>query len=396
MIGETPGIPVHLRWDAKHLEQFDLGGLLAPAKTERAAIARRGMVATIHLEAAGECRPLYYSRRRAHYAETGDRYSRALYSFGNVVDCVDDMAAAGLVESRKAPPGIDTPFRSEFEPLPEFLEHIASVAPDLSGLSVHEVIERRHNGVPVDYSDTERSRQERWKLRAFNEALAAADLDVRLMGGEWRGPLYREPAGKGWYWVNTARRTLVRIYSDRRLNLGGRFYGPWWQNLKKGYRPFIRIAGQFTAEPDYSQIHPTILYRMVGKAKDGDAYDLGSRVEREHGKKAVNILINAKTRHEAIGAIAGQLGCTWGQACKIYSSAKQRHAPIAKFFGSGAGIHCQYIDSLMAERVMQDALSAGRIILPIHDSFMCRKSDESHVRESMDRAMESVLRGAFQ
>ena len=394
MIGDVPGVPVRLRWDAKPLEQFDLGGLLAPPRSSKVACARRSIVASLLLEGAGQGRPHYYSRRRTHYAEVAKRYSAGLYTYANVVPCVEEMAGAGLINHRKAPQGEDVPFRSEFEPHPDFLRWLVSMAPDLSALAAHEVIERRQGKIPVDYRDTERSRQERHDLIALNEALACADIKVPLSDGEWLGSLYREQTGGGFYCFNTDYRALTRIYNDRRLNLGGRNYGGFWQQMKKQHRHLLRLDGEPTAEPDYSQIHPTILYRQAGQRLTGDAYDLGPDIERSDAKRAVNILINARTERSAVGAIAKHTNRRTADAWKLLEAAKRRHLPIANTFCSGAGLRCQFLDSEMAGHVMQDALGRGRVVLPIHDSFRCRASDESHVRESMSRAFETVMREA--
>ena len=37
--------------------------------------------------------------------------------------------------------------------------------------------------------------------------------------------------------VDFNRKTLHRVFLDRRPDLGGRFYGPWYQNIPKEYRP---------------------------------------------------------------------------------------------------------------------------------------------------------------
>ena len=40
--------------------------------------------------------------------------------------------------------------------------------------------------------------------------------------------------------VDFNRKTLHRVFLDRRLDLGGRFYGPWYQNIPKKYREHIK------------------------------------------------------------------------------------------------------------------------------------------------------------
>jgi hypothetical protein len=64
---------------------------------------------------------------------------------------------------------------------------------------------------------------------------------------------------------------LYRIFNRDDFRLGGRFYGPWWQNIEKAKRRGILIAGSQTVERDYRQLHPRLLYAMAGRVLDGDA-----------------------------------------------------------------------------------------------------------------------------
>ncbi len=412
MIGERKGVPVRLNWAAKDREELDLVGLMPSPQTKKEALVRRCMSAGILLESIGLGRPIFYSRDRSHYAAVGKRYSRGLYTYANVVGCVDALDACGLIDHRRASPGVVSSYRSEFDPHPEFLEYLAAVAPDLLSLMPHEVIEYREVQtvgtrtikIPVDYRDTESTRRERRRLHAFNEALAAANLRIDLPGGEWFGPLYREVVLKedgtrAHYHINTSFRPLIRKWRYSRQRLGGRFYGGWWQNTRSEYRSRIRIDGEPTREPDYPELHPSMLYALGGRQMDGPAYDIGllpDGVTRKNVKVAVNIMLNAETRESAVKAIAQHLKRPGAYPLARLMAARvdERHASIAKHFCSGAWGRLQYLDSQMAERVMQDALRRGGIVLPLHDGFRCKARDEGRVLEAMARAKHDVLRAA--
>lgn len=385
------GRPLTLAWDAKRLDQFDLPGILPPLPKLR-AYARRGIMAQIILEAAGRGRPLYYSRRRAHYAEAGKRYSAGLYTFANVVPEIDQLDRAGLIVHRKAAP--QSEWRSEFDPTPELLSLLADagIGSVVGGLRLHEVIQRRKDGLPADYPDTARSRRDRASVCRINEAIAATDISVRLTGGAWHGTLYRE----GGYTINTACRSLYRVYCDVRKNEGARLYGPFWQNMRKADRTTIQIDGCPTVEPDYSCHHPSILYALEGKTVDGDAYDIGTLPEgvtRGNVKAGLSILLNADSRNKALLALANELQCEASRriAAGVIEALEARHAPIARHFGTGVGKWLQYLDSEMTMQLVTRLLNDGIVVLPIHDSYRCRVQDKGRVKEEMARAFSSVM-----
>ena len=395
---ERKGRPVTLTWDAKHLDQFDLPGVLPEPSSTLRAYARRSLMAGILMEATGEARPHYYPRRRNDYASAGKRYSGGLYTYANVVSEVDLLDEVGLIEHRRARPGPDTAYRSEFDPTPQLLAMLADAGVEaaLDSIEVHEVIQVRNaDKVPIDYPDTERTRRARNKLHRINEALGSATIVVHLTGGAWHGALFRE----GDYCINTACVQLVRIFNGGSFNLGGRFYNGFWQNMRKADRGLITLDGSSTVEPDYRCLHPSMLYALAGGRLGGDAYDIGplpDGVTRAHVKRALNTLINADTRQKALGAIVylDDFPGDYRQAADLAERIEDRHSTIACAFGSGVGRKLQNLDSQMAERVMLDLLNEGVVVLPIHDSFRCRAQDESRVLEAMERAKTDVLRSA--
>jgi hypothetical protein len=62
--------------------------------------------------------------------------------------------------------------------------------------------------------------------------------------------------------INLSNRTLRRVFNRGSFEMGGRFYGGWWQNIPSAYRSVITINGYRTVEADYSQFHPNILYHL--------------------------------------------------------------------------------------------------------------------------------------
>lgn len=192
-----------------------------------------------------------------------------------------------------------------------------------------------------------------------------------------------------------ARVQLQRIFNEN-FQRGGRFYGPWYQNIPKEFRAQILINGQPTVELDYSNLHPRMLYALEGLPFDGDAYSLPgyeTTLYRPIIKTLLNTLINAKSEQSAIksllrtdheastsikvrtylrrtGLIKPDNKQDIPAAKKMIKAIKERHAPILKHLGTGAGIQLQRKDSSMAKRIIMNLMKESVPCLPVHDSFI--------------------------
>jgi hypothetical protein len=178
--------------------------------------------------------------------------------------------------------------------------------------------------------------------------------------------------------------------------LGGRYYGPFWQNLPKARRAQLTIDGAPVAEHDFAQLHPRLLYAHLGLKLDGDAYAVpGHEAERSVTKLGWNILLNARSRRRAINALAHELGGPAQQArsADIVRAIEHRHAPIRGALGSGLGLRLQRIDSDLMMAIEARCLSEGIVALPVHDSLIARRGrDADRMAELMDAELHRVLR----
>ena len=86
--------------------------------------------------------------------------------------------------------------------------------------------------------------------------------------------------------VNFQNVFLRRIFTENAFApnqklQGGRFYGGWWQNLRKELRPHITINGSETAECDFSGMAISCLYAMEGKdIGPADPYEIGFQYKK--------------------------------------------------------------------------------------------------------------------
>jgi hypothetical protein len=104
-------------------------------------------------------------------------------------------------------------------------------------------------------------------------------------------------------------------------------------------------------------------------------------------KRAFNILLNARTYPEALGAIMPHIGGSRKAVIALIAAMKTRHSAVADSFHSGIGLRLQNIDAAMAKAVLNELTVRKDItVLPIHDSFIVRTEHQSTLEEAMDRA----------
>ncbi len=377
--------PLSFYW--KCLDDGWLNGLGLPAapsaKVERAR-------ASILTEAAvvGRAEPhrwISYSRRKDFYAGQ-QRYRGIDYKYSTVPPAIDQLSDLGLLENDKKSPG-NLGWQSRFRATPTLLESITLPLPVLH-VPLELIRLKDKDRHLADYRDTAFTEAARRFLEEFNEALAATRVDLEAPDIVRDG----DTLHSGELTLYPAMQTIHRVFNRERFTLGGRFYGPWWQQARKADRAYMTINDEPVAEPDYAQLHPRMLYAMAGACLEGDAYTLDGW-KRLLVKKAFNILINAESYQAAVRAVVNEIGGVGARqkAKQLIAELKRRHRPIERYFHSGKGLRLQRQDSDMAERVMKKMLAEGVVVLPIHDSFVTPERYEERVREEMDAAFCSVF-----
>ncbi|ESZ36529.1 hypothetical protein X732_23530 [Mesorhizobium sp. L2C066B000] len=185
---------------------------------------------------------------------------------------------------------------------------------------------------------------------------------------------------------------LYRVFNEGRFDHGGRFYGGWWQSIRKEYRRFITINGMPTVEVDFSSMQLAMLYAQVGQQLEGDAYAIdGWGPEFRSLIKTTTLkMINARGRIEPPQKSELPEGVSWGD---LQEAILAGHKPIAEFFGSGEGIRLQRSDSDIAEDVMTAMIDQGIPVLPIHDSFIVAEEHVEKLSATMLDAYQKRMRG---
>jgi hypothetical protein len=205
--------------------------------------------------------------------------------------------------------------------------------------------------------------------------------------------------------LNFSHVHLRRIFARGQMNLGGRFYGGWWQNIPKGYRRYITINGCQTVEVDFSTLHPTLLFLENKLDPPEDFYDLGLKTEgnplfepdaeqyeikRKIIKGFANALINDERGvHKLDDEAVKTLGL---DSAALKDLLIKTHPVFAKAIKSDAGVRYQFIDSRIAELVMMKLLKQNIVCLCVHDSFVVIDAFQDELVTAMKEAFAEVVK----
>ena len=259
--------------------------------------------------------------------------------------------------------------------------------------------------VRLKFEETDEATKIRENLLIINKAVSSQWYDIEI-DNEEISALQRKLVSKEQkeqdkeYTVDLSQRLLCRIFNDVNLETGGRFYGGWWQNIPKAYRTKLLVDGKRMVEFDYSNLHPTILYRQEGLKPPKDSYSLvidehfqevqTNRASlRQMVKKAFNAMLNAnKPMKNAPGRVKPkEFGLKWSQ---VSNAVLKSHSDIAHHFYTGAGLKLQKVDSQIAEKVLLHFAKRRLPILPLHDSFLMHHGFEKELPSAMRKAFEEM------
>ena len=323
-----------------------------------------------------------HSRSPNSYA-AGSRYNKLRIAYRPLMRVIDGLADLGLIEHHlgfhdRRPGGQGRQSRMRATPALIRIIETHCVTQDMIGRAEGEevIILRDADGDDIEYTDTDETRRMRAFVNAYNTALARAD--IRLSA---EGIALVQAEGIA---IDFSRTVVRRIFSHGHFELGGRFYGPWWQSIPKQVRAHLLINGLATVERDYRAQHIHILYGMRGKRyadfhDDGDPYALPGHddVDRSFLKRVLLIALNAQDERAALQAIQseqnrdpGDRRYTQTQVRAMIASFTAKHATIADTLYTGTGLRLQRLDSDIAEHVVGTALNDGILTLSLHDGFI--------------------------
>ena len=241
----------------------------------------------------------------------------------------------------------------------------------------------------VAYEETPTTEGFRENLRRINKCFSNHWFDLEIKDSELDRLAERISKHPDKEPIDFSKRSLVRMFSNGSFKEGGRFYRGWWQNVPSEYRKYITIDQKRTAEVDFSQLNPHLLY--ISNYKELGSEDAYSRVldgeHRDVVKQAFNAMVQASgpLKQCPHDIDLSEVEMSWPE---LRDRIVAVHKPIADQFFVGIGNKLQFKDSCIAERIMLQFVAIDAPALPVHDSFIVHHAyaELGEIEEIMRRA----------
>lgn len=345
----------------------------------------------------------HYSRREESYT-TPSRYGQLYFSYTRTLYVIDQLVEKGYLFHRAG--RHDLGYQSIFIPTQKLIDLFADTPIVKKRIPyADQIILKNENKKLVDYKDTRytnRARKFAEKYNLINKPTYTIPTTSSIGGREWTEvveiPQQKTPKTS----IDT---NLYRVYNIN-FGQGGRWYGAEYQQFSGDKRSTILADGLPTIELDYSTLHPSMCWALVGRQLDLDPYVLCEDVlTRPLGKLMFMALINSdkglqgakqvfragisnatkrngryvklseidNPNKEQLRQMANrQLFLRLGYSVdELFKSALKVYEPVKKFLYTGYGKKLQKKDGDMAEAIMKYFAKKHQIkILCIHDSFI--------------------------
>lgn len=358
------------------------------------------------------------------YYTNNDSNNTLSYSYREVRLVFESLKSLGWIKSEKGylpqgGKGVPTAMRATGELAEVFksnFEPWLHVYPTGDSLILKSKNADKAKRVKLPIPDGAKSRLMRTNLNAINNLLSEQAICLNLTNDQLKA-MYQEMADRNYKidrydpqerrkprTLNFSHVHLRRIFARGQMNLGGRFYGGWWQNIPKGYRRYITINGCQTVEVDFSTLHPTLLFLENKLDPPVDFYDLGLgtqdnprfepdaeqyEIKRRIIKGFANALINDERGvHKLDEEATKTLGMNSAELKELLI---KTHPVFAKAIKSDAGVRYQFIDSRIAEAVMMKLLRQNIVCLCVHDSFVVIDGFHDELVIAMKEAFAEVV-----
>jgi len=357
----------------------------------------------------------YWQSARIHYSRDNSFYAAvragvpSWFSRSTVVAAVNLLAVAGLLEELRTAPSPSARHRSRFYATPRLLQtvgldHISALVLDEAPPVIMRCRDDRRILNPLSVLGQEEMVEfnaASHDVRACNEFLAGFEISLR---GDAAQALPTGLLKIGHICVNPRLRRYYRVFNGD-MQHGGRWYGPWWQNVPSAVRPNLLIDHEPPVEIDYAACQLRLMFSYLGlpdplngeirpNGPSADLYSIDG-VHRDTVKLALLIMTNAPSQRSARRALATQLATLPAksrgpEADRIMGAVQRRFPALEPLWCSGIGLRLQRMDSDVCARVQLDMRSAGLPVLSIHDSFACWERAEPDLRAIMRETFERV------
>ena len=388
------------------------------------------------------------------------RYNALHLSF-RIVAIIKELEAVGLIEvelgrqgtlSRvRAAPQLQLLFRNLKFPISEVVIDYMRDPIILRGMSDEpdemevQTSSKKLKKPTLEYDDTPETIRMRGVLNKYNELLNESRLDVFSLEEPYFERIEKKTGKEEKVVRNyiTGRNHFVRrVFNNGSWNLGGRFYGGWWQQISKELRPDIMINDKPVVEIDFTAMHIALLQAQVAEKPepdivvvkanepqqgsdffqkfsasrlidtdgvpnaDNDPYTLDKSIfphkngfdQRKAVKQLVLMAINAVSRKSAFSAFRSSQAT--GDPSKKMKNIElsqlldafiEKHPELEPFLCTGKGLELMYLDSRIAESVIEQLTNKSIPVLCVHDSFIVADDQKHELLRAMEHACNQVI-----
>ena len=176
----------------------------------------------------------------------------------------------------------------------------------------------------------------------------------------------------------------------------GRLYGHWVQNCPADLRRYLTFNRKETIELDFSAMQLMLLYGMADLTpKDGDPYQFDG-IKRYWMKSVLTKSVGANSVGEALGALRKEMRETAPELMKsaqdLFQLFWSRHNGVYHLlFDQQSWKRLQYLDSVIALKILKNLTDNGIACIPIHDSFIVQRRYQDDLENAMVSAFQSLF-----
>lgn len=318
-----------------------------------------------------------YSRSRDFY-RAPRRYVGIPYIYARILRCVEVLLQLGLIEEQRVKPGSHNERQSRMRATEKL---IAAFEGAVLVFQPAETIRLRDDeGRPAGYDETGKTITMRREIDGINAFIRCSTIELPDEDVVRKGDLLIVDGAV----VRTGPLFFYRSFCRSSFTNGGRLY--WFgQNLPSARRKHLLVDGKPVYEFDFKAMHIDMLHARRGVRLEHDPYAIQG-VERSHAKLALLVVINARTRRQAICAlIHARLkdGSKWpydyAGTSHLIDRIIERNPTIADDVCSDRGVRLMHDDSEIALRVIKACMRKGIVCLPVHDSFIVQRDHKDEL-----------------
>ncbi len=204
--------------------------------------------------------------------------------------------------------------------------------------------------------------------------------------------------------VTQQNKNVRRVFYRQSWDLGGRFHGGFWQQVKSDLRKDILIDDKETIEIDFSGFHIFLAYSLEKQPAPEDPYslplvlkDYTGAEQRAVVKSVVLSAINAAERGKAYKAFRNeqqtktkQKNLTNAQLEQLLELFIANNRPLESYICTDAGVRLMAIDGAITAKLIEYFTDNGIVVLTIHDSYLVQMEHEKLLMNKMEQYTKEV------